>query len=97
VCRPPLLWYSTGQRLGIEFVPWRCAPPRGSGSGQQSGAHDSELKAISRRSQRAATNPRITVGSASSRVILGEYLSDSFEFILASCRDMKRNLLGSEW
>jgi hypothetical protein len=51
---------------------------------QQSGAHDSELKAISRRSQRAATNPRITVGSASSRVILGEYLSDSFEFIPAS-------------
>jgi hypothetical protein len=35
-----------GRRLGTEFVLWRCAPPRGSGSGQQSGAGDSGLKEI---------------------------------------------------
>jgi hypothetical protein len=81
---------------GTEFVSWRCAPPCGSGSGQQSGAGDSGLKEISRRRQHATTNPPITVGRASSRVILGEDLSYSFEFILASCRYVERNLSGSE-
>lgn len=75
MCRRRSWGIRPGYCLVTESEPWRCAPPWGINSSQQSGAGNDGLKAIPRRSQHATVNSPIAVGSASSQIILGEYPS----------------------
>jgi hypothetical protein len=51
---------STRVPAGVRIRVWRCAPPRGSSFGRQSGACNGGPKAIPRRNQHTAANPPIT-------------------------------------
>jgi hypothetical protein len=82
---PPWLGTRLGRRLVTKSRLWWCAPPRGVCSSRQSGTASGESKAISRQSQTIVAIPPIAVGSASSWIILGEYLPEGFVFICTLC------------